>query len=154
MKKLLFICTILLIGISATQLSYTEDAAKEITYLIQVKSTTPENAHVRFTAAYATDKETDSSQLKIIEGETPYEVKLTTTNFLGIFQDNSLNSKINVSLTKFVNGIKSHNSVEGTGSLNILYAGNSGVGYGFPTTFSDFSSKFNDLMDEQSKRGR
>jgi hypothetical protein len=72
------------------------------------------------------------------EQETPFEVRVTATRFLGMFRPYNENTTLKVSLVAFISGIKCAEA-EGTGTLNILHADPTGIGYGWPTAMGDLS---------------
>src|SRR5271169_218707 len=138
MRTILFAAILFLVMFSCSQFSFSQDLPKGKLMVVRVESADPANSHIRFSAAYAYQNLNASPQFTVTDQETPFELRLSCNHFLGLFQDASHNGKIKVFLTEFSNGIKIADA-NGSSQLNILHADPSGVGYGWPMTFSDYS---------------
>ncbi|MBI1803163.1 MAG: hypothetical protein HY033_12070 [Ignavibacteriae bacterium] len=140
MKAFRVLSILILIGVNISALSYAQEQSTDRVYLLRVESTDSQNPHIRFSSAYACQTSNDSSPLVIGEQETPFETKLSGSNFLGMFKDVSGKNSIKVSLVvMYPNGSKSC-SAESQGNLNILHADPTGIGTGWPTTSGDLAS--------------
>ena len=138
MRIIRILSILLLIGVSSFHSSFSQEPAKGTYFLLRVSSIDPNNPHVNFLSAYAYKSSEDSHPVAMYEQETPFEKKLAGTRFFGMFSDISGKNNIRVSLVKFIDGFKS-DEVVGNGPLNILYADPKGIGYGWPSTFGNWS---------------
>ena len=138
MKKARFISIILCVTINCAYIGYSQVTSKEMTFALRVESTEPGSKHIRFTSAYAYQTPADTQPFVLGEQETPFEAKVSGTQFLGMFKSVSGNTQLKVSLSVFRNGVKCADA-QGTGTLNILHADPSGVGYGWPSTIGNIS---------------
>ena len=117
-----------------------QERANERIYLLQVTSTDSQNPRVRFSSAYACQISNDFSPLVLGEQETPFETKLSGTNFLGMFKAISDKGHIEVSLVVMFPDGSTSCEAKCKGSLSILTADPRGVRTGWPTTASDLST--------------
>jgi hypothetical protein len=140
MKIFCLLSILMLVGMNFFHLSYAQEPTNERIYLLRVESTDSQNPHVRFSSAYTCQTSKDSNLLTIGEQETPFDKKLTGSNFLGMFKDISNKNTIKVSIVViYPNGSMSC-SAESKGNLNILRADHKGIATGWPSTSADLSS--------------
>ena len=129
----------LLLGMICFQVSYSQSKNDDVSYKLEVNSTDP--PAIDFHGSYALYIPNEKSALITIKKTTPFQMTLTGTQIMGMFQANSDKSALRVTLTQYQDNAVT-GRVEGSSSVNIVYGGPETIGYGIPSNFGHMSSLF------------
>jgi hypothetical protein len=131
MKHLLVLSLIALFGTLSVEPISAGSGSNGPTYSILVESKVEGTSDIHFAGAYVAYDGQNQSGIVYLEGETPFQVEVSGTYFLGMFQTISADERVEVTLTKYEDGtLLGH--AKGTSRLNFLHGGPEGIGYGLP----------------------
>ena len=139
---------LVVLGIIPMCFTVAQDRNDANSYTVLVESAVPESlVPIEFTGAYASHDRATHPKLTFITQKTPFEMTVSGTNFVGLFQAKTENVMLKVTLKSLANG-KMTSHAEGTGFLNLLHADPQGIGYGMPDGTVKLSS-IQDILDLQ-----
>lgn len=121
------------------------------TYVLVVERDEANDApSVEFSGAYASHDSATSPKLTMLRGSTPFEMEVSGTTFLGMFQAGTENVRLRVTLKKYVDG-RLMGSAVGSGLLNLVHGEQESIGYGLPDGRASVSG-IQDILDIQSRQ--